>query len=93
MHTGTVQIDGAGRVVLPKPIRKRLNLAAGDKLRFAADESGVRLEPVHPSGQLVRKKGVLVFRGDFPETVTTASVDQLIAEDRDRVFERGGRKK
>jgi AbrB family looped-hinge helix DNA binding protein len=85
MDEGTVQIDSAGRLVLPKPIRKRFNLASGDKLRFSADDNGIRLEPVQPSGQLVRKGTMLVFRGRFTEPITNDIVQGLLDEDRTRL--------
>jgi AbrB family looped-hinge helix DNA binding protein len=85
MDRGTVQIDAAGRLVLPKPVRKKLNLTPGDKLRFAADEKGIHLEPVHHGGQLVRKGTMLVFYNESGETVTNEMVQQMIEEDRDRL--------
>ena len=37
MKTETIQIDKAGRVVLPKPLREQFNLVAGDKLRVSVE--------------------------------------------------------
>src|SRR5438105_2132050 len=84
---GTIQIDGAGRVVLPKPVRDKFNLAPGDKLRFCADENGIHLEPVASGGQLVRKGSALVFRGEFAKLVTTEMISRLVEEDRDHSAE------
>jgi AbrB family looped-hinge helix DNA binding protein len=84
MSNGTVQIDGAGRLVLPKPIRKRFNLAPGDKLRFSADEKGIHLEPLQANGELVRKGTMVVFRGEFAEPITPDLVERLLDEDRNR---------
>ena len=84
MDHGTVQIDGAGRLVLPKPIRRRFNLAAGDKLRFSTDEKGIHLEPVQAHGELVRKGTMVVFRGEFAEPITDDLVERLLHEDRNR---------
>ena len=81
-----MQIDAAGRVVLPKPVRKRFNLAAGDQLRVVVDAGGVRLEPVQPSGHLVRKGKVVVFRGEFDRPITPELVNALVDEDRARDF-------
>ena len=84
MNERTIQIDKAGRVVLPKPLRKRFNLGPGDKLRLSADETCIKLEPADIGGKLVRKGGVLVFTGEFSEPITTESVEKLIQEDRER---------
>ena len=84
MSNGTVQIDGAGRLVLPKPIRKRFNLAPGDKLRFSADDKGIHLEPLQATGELVRKGTMVVFRGEFAEPITTDLVNRLLNEDRNK---------
>lgn len=78
----TIQIDHAGRLVLPKVVRKRFNLSAGDKLTVSADENGIHLEPVAAAGELVRKGSMLVFRGHFDEPVTTELVERMLNEDR-----------
>jgi AbrB family looped-hinge helix DNA binding protein len=83
MKSETIQIDKAGRVVLPKAVRQRFNLLPGDKLRLSADETGIKLEPADPGGKLVRKGSVLVFTGEFSEPVTSEMVEQMIAEDRE----------
>ena len=51
----TIQMDKAGRVVLPKPLREQFNLLPGDKLRLSVDGKGIRLEPTDVAGTLVRK--------------------------------------
>jgi AbrB family looped-hinge helix DNA binding protein len=83
MKTETIQIDKAGRVVLPKPLRDQFNLLPGDKLRLSVEGNGFRLEPTDTGGELVRKGSVLVFTGGFPETITTAQVNDLIEQDRE----------
>ena len=83
MKTATIQIDKAGRVVLPKPIRDQFNLLPGDKLRLSVDGSGFRLEPAASGGELIREGGVLVFAGTFAEPITTAQVNELIEQERD----------
>jgi AbrB family looped-hinge helix DNA binding protein len=77
MKTETIQMDKAGRVVLPKPLRKQFNLLPGDKLRLSVDGNGFRLEPTNAPGELVRKGTVLVFNGKFTEPITTAKVNAL----------------
>jgi AbrB family looped-hinge helix DNA binding protein len=83
MKTETIQIDKAGRVVLPKPLREQFHLLPGDKLRLSVERNGFRLEPTEAGGELVRKGSVLVFTGGFAEAITTARVNDLIREDRE----------
>jgi AbrB family looped-hinge helix DNA binding protein len=78
MKNETIQIDKAGRVVLPKPLREQFNLLPGDKLRLSVEGSGFRLEPTDTGGELVRKGSVLVFTGGFAEPITTAKVNELL---------------
>jgi AbrB family looped-hinge helix DNA binding protein len=92
MKIETVQIDGAGRVVLPKPLRDQFHLLPGDKLRLSVEGNGFRLEPADAGGELVRKGSVLVFTGDFAEPITTAKVNEIIEQDReDRITEVAGK--
>ena len=83
MKNEMIQIDKAGRVVLPKPLREQFNLLPGDKLRLSVEGNGFRLEPTDAGGELVRKGSVLVFTGGFPEPITTAQVNELIEQDRE----------
>jgi len=83
MKNETIQMDKAGRVVLPKPLREQFNLLPGDKLRLSVEGNGFRLEPADAGGELVRKGSVLVFTGSFPEPITTAQVNELIEQDRE----------
>lgn len=41
----SVTIDAAGRLVLPKAIRERLNLRAGARLRVDLEAGGILLRP------------------------------------------------
>jgi AbrB family looped-hinge helix DNA binding protein len=83
MKNETVQMDKAGRVVIPKPLREQFNLVPGDKLRLSVEGNGFRLEPGNAGGELVRKGSVLVFTGGFAEPITTDKVNELIAQDRE----------
>jgi AbrB family looped-hinge helix DNA binding protein len=58
----TITVDGAGRIVLPKPLRDRLRLIGGTKLRVEAvgDHLELTPEPAEPSPAVVRKGGLLV---------------------------------
>jgi AbrB family looped-hinge helix DNA binding protein len=83
MRSDCVQIDKAGRIVLPKRVRDRLNLVPGDKLRLMLDDRTVRLEPVELTGRLTRKGSVLIFTGDFEEPITNDLIDSMLRADRE----------
>jgi len=83
MKGETIAMDGAGRVVLPKPVREELNLVAGDKLRLSVEGNSIRLEPTSEKGEFVRKGSVLVLTSKFAAPVTTQSVEQLLAKERE----------
>jgi AbrB family looped-hinge helix DNA binding protein len=86
MKDETIQIDKAGRVMLPKPLREQFNLLPGDKLRLSVEGNGFKLEPAHASGEMVRKGSVLVFTGRFAEPITTAGVNDLTQQDREDII-------
>ena len=79
MKEATVQIDQAGRMVLPKPLRDRLHLKTGDKLAFEVKGDAIELRPSRATGQLKRVNGVLVFTGPAP----LANGEDLVVESRD----------
>ena len=86
MKTETIEIDQAGRVELPKPLRKQFNLVPGDKLRLSIEGNSIKLEPTDTGGKLVREGTVLVFSGQFVEPITTSKVERLIEEERENRF-------
>ena len=65
-----ITIDGAGSVVVPKPLRDRFNLVAGTELEIEATGDGVRLRRIVSEPTLIRKKGFLVHHG-----TTHAAID------------------
>jgi len=83
MKMKIIQIDKAGRIVLPKSLRELFHLLPGDKLRLSIQGNGIRLEPIPAGGEFVRKGGVLVFTGKFTEPITTATVNALMEQDRE----------
>ncbi|MCI9641247.1 MAG: AbrB/MazE/SpoVT family DNA-binding domain-containing protein [Eubacterium sp.] len=49
MKTGIIRrIDDLGRVVIPKEIRRRLNLSEGDPMEISVEGNKVCLELYHP---------------------------------------------
>ena|SRR5271168_3026104 len=69
-------IDGAGRLVLPKPVRDELQLAAGDSLELESSEDQIVLRPVRGAATLHKKKGVWVMRTGKP--LAAEVVDETI---------------
>jgi len=63
MRETTVQIDRAGRVMLPKQLRDRFRLRGGDTLAIEVLGDAIELRPTQGAGQLKRINGVLVFSG------------------------------
>jgi AbrB family looped-hinge helix DNA binding protein len=60
MDTMNVQIDGAGRIVLPKPVRERFQLEGGDSLALDVKGEVIELKRTRSGGGLKRVNGVLV---------------------------------
>ena len=59
----TVKIDRFGRVLIPKKVRKRLGLEAGQAFQLTVEGGKVTLEPREQGTTLVRKGQALVFEG------------------------------
>jgi AbrB family looped-hinge helix DNA binding protein len=53
-------IDSAGRLVIPKPLRERLGLAAGQPLELRERDGLIEIGPAPTPMTLVRRKGGLV---------------------------------
>jgi AbrB family looped-hinge helix DNA binding protein len=72
-------LDKAGRVVLPKPLRDRLQLAPGDTLQLEAEGQNITLRPVRKNVMLKKELGVWVYQGE----PTDDSIPDLIERDRE----------
>jgi AbrB family looped-hinge helix DNA binding protein len=72
-------LDAAGRVTLPKALRKQLQLEPGDTLRLESHGEQITLQPVRPSAPIRKEQGIWVFRSGQP---TSHSIRQLIEEAR-----------
>lgn len=72
-HFGVnITIDKAGRVVIPKTIRDRLNLRPGSELEISLSGNSIRLEAPTGETRLVRKKGVIIFGGKSESDIDIA---------------------
>lgn len=52
------KITSKGQITIPREIRKLLGVQAGDKLRFDADQNGVRVRPVRESSRFGKYRGI-----------------------------------
>lgn len=77
----TLTVDKAGRVVLPKPVRDKLQLHAGDSLEIESSNGEIVLRPVRGTAQMRLRDGIWVFRTGQP--VSAASVNETISQGRD----------
>jgi len=81
----TVTLDKAGRVVIPKPVRDKMHLDAGDELEILFEGESLTLRPVRVAARLRNKHGIWVFGGTGRITAEeTDSVLRGVREQRDR---------
>jgi len=84
----TATVTSKGQITIPKPIRERLRLKAGDQIDFVTDEAGrVVLEP--GSSELTDLRGMLRREGRPP--VSLAGMDAAIARHVTRKERRPGK--
>jgi len=77
-----LKLDKLGRIVLPKPVREKLQLSAGDQLELESTEDRITLRPVRGNAQLRKKRGVWVFHSGEPlsEVTVQQTVEQIRRE-------------
>ena len=78
--TSKVSIDKAGRIVLPKPVRDRLRLDAGDSLTLDLTEDSITLSPVRSEAVLKKEMGVWVFQGGMQNDSIVDLIDRIREE-------------
>lgn len=79
-----ISIDKAGRVVLPKDLRDRLRLEAGDKLLVEETGEQIILRPVRAQPTLKKERGVWVYQGACGPERSSESLPDLIDAARHR---------
>jgi AbrB family looped-hinge helix DNA binding protein len=80
--TAQLTIDSAGRIVLPKPVRKELDIGPGDLLELENVGERITLRPVRGTAPLAKEKGVWVFRARLPLAASVS--DGLLEEIREQ---------
>ena len=81
--TGIVRrIDDLGRVVVPKEIRRRLNIREGDPLEiFTVGEGEIRIKKYSPMGEVefFAKQYAVALASELDGTVCITDMDEVIA--------------
>ena len=62
----TTKIDGAGRLVVPKPLRERLGLRAGTDVEIQEGPEGILIRRAEREPLLVQEGQLLVHTGKLP---------------------------
>ena len=70
-----VTIDGAGRVVIPKSMRKSLGLTGGRTIEIREREGVIEIEPTATAMRLVERNGRLVA---IPDRELPPLTDDLV---------------
>lgn len=79
--TQKLTLDKAGRIVLPKPVREELGLAAGDTLQLDTEGDHILLTPVREQAAMRKEQGIWVFDEGTP---AADSIAELIDSDREK---------
>jgi AbrB family looped-hinge helix DNA binding protein len=75
-----ISIDKAGRVVLPKSLREKMRVEAGDDLLVEAEGDRITLRPVRQEALLKKEYGIWVYQGEPSD----ASIPDLIDAEREK---------
>ena len=87
----TVEIDKAGRIVVPKKMREALHLSPGTRLKVQQTGDVLVLEPDYPDAELVMRDGMWVMRGGQPSSVDIPELIRQTYEERHkRIMEGSG---
>lgn len=66
-------IDGAGRIVIPKSLRDRMNLGPGARLHIFEEAGCLIITPDRPEPRLVERDGFLALDLGTEKSVNTES--------------------
>ena len=76
-----LSLDKAGRIVIPKSLRRQLRLEPGDSLELESHDEWITLKPVRPAVGLKKEHGMWVYRSGQPQRL---SAQELIDRDREK---------
>jgi len=76
-----LRLDRAGRVVIPKSVRRQLRLEPGDTLALESQGEQMTLKPIRPIVGLKKELGVWVYRSEGAERLSAA---ELVDQDRQK---------
>ena len=79
-----ISLDKAGRVVLPKDLRDKLRLEAGDELLVEEAGEQIILRPVRAQPTLKKERGVWVYQGQRGADRSNESLPDLINAAREK---------
>lgn len=79
-----ISLDKAGRVVLPKDLRDKLRLEAGDELLVEETGEQIILRPVRTEPTLKKERGVWVYQGQSRAERSNESLPNLIDAAREK---------
>lgn len=82
-----VNIDKAGRIVLPKAVRDELQLTPGSSLELELSENGISLRPER-KGRMYKKDGIWVFHtgSPMPAGLINETIQKVRTEREDRIL-------
>jgi AbrB family looped-hinge helix DNA binding protein len=75
-----ISIDKAGRVVLPKSLREKMRVEAGDDLLVETEGDRITLRPIRQEALLKKELGIWVYQGESSST----SIPELIDAEREK---------
>ena len=77
----TLNVDRAGRLVLPKPVREQLQLEPGEPLELESFDDHIVLRPVRGNASMYKKQGIWVFRtGPLKASVVDETIRKVRKE-------------
>jgi AbrB family looped-hinge helix DNA binding protein len=78
----TITVDKAGRIVLPKPVRDKFQLQAGDTLELETSGEEITLRPVRAKARLRREHGmwVVTYGEPLPENLVEDTIEAVRRE-------------
>jgi AbrB family looped-hinge helix DNA binding protein len=84
--------DKFGRVVIPKPVREGHGLGPGSGVKLIEEGDDIILRPLHKENRLIRKNGILMFTGEWPEELDIVEfIHRKRQEEAERHFPKGAK--